>query len=177
VELLDRRQHTQSPQHLAHVESRLAALNNRLDALAQQKSLVQRARSASQVAALYEALENRASLMAILPEVADRLTDLAQLHRGAESWGSRLADVAAQQEATDKANLMSFLVLGTLHKIFLFEPPFDDIRITFHTDFETGTGNLTTSKKFVVVFVGYKNWCTHGFGPEPHRDTVPVAKK
>lgn len=102
VQLLDQRRSAQNAQHLTHVEGRLAALNNRLDALGQQKGLVQKARSASQVAALYDALESRAGMLAVLPEVAARLADVAQLQQGAATWTGRLADVAAQQEVTDR---------------------------------------------------------------------------
>ena len=105
VQLLSQRRYVQTGQHLTHIEGRLAALNNRLDALGQQKSLVQRAKSASQVAALYDALESRAGLVAVLPEVATRLADLAQLQQGADGWSSRLADTSAKQEAADKVGI------------------------------------------------------------------------
>lgn len=102
VDLLNQRRYTQTAQHLARVEGRLAALNNRMDLLGQQKSLVQKARTASQVSLLYDALESRAALMAVLPEVAARLADLADLQHGSKDWSGRLADTSALQETTDK---------------------------------------------------------------------------
>jgi hypothetical protein len=105
IQVLNQRRCFQTAQHLTHIEGRLAALNHRLDTLGQQKSLVQKAKSGSQVSALYAALESQAGLIAVLPEVAARLTDLAELQRGAQGWGARLADTAQQQETTDKAGL------------------------------------------------------------------------
>ena len=105
VKLLNQRRHLQTSQHLGLVEGRLSALNNRLDALGQHKALVQKAKSSSQVSALYDAMESRAGLMAVLPDVAARLADLADLQQGVQSWSSRLADTALQQETTDKAGL------------------------------------------------------------------------
>jgi hypothetical protein len=110
VQILNQRRYVQAAQHLAHIEGRLAALNNRMDSLGQQKSLMQKAKTGSQVSALYDSLERSAGLMAVLPQLVACLTDLAELQQAAQGWGSRLADTAAQQETTDKAGLQSCLI-------------------------------------------------------------------
>eukprot|EP00088_Acartia_fossae_P064335 TRINITY_DN79144_c0_g1_i1.p1 TRINITY_DN79144_c0_g1~~TRINITY_DN79144_c0_g1_i1.p1 ORF type:complete len:350 (+),score=66.13 TRINITY_DN79144_c0_g1_i1:34-1083(+) len=101
VEILKSRKSSLHPDHLSHVEGRLAALAAKLNALNEHKDKVSSARSASEVTKLYDALECRAGILSVLPEVNERLENLKELHEIASGWNSRSNEISTDQEKTE----------------------------------------------------------------------------
>merc|ERR1719167_1049607 len=101
VQVLDNRKYTLNPEHLSHIEGRLAALVTKLNALNEQKEKVNSAVKVSQVAKIFNSLEDRAGIVNILPDVYERLLDLKELHLMSSEWKSRAAEISADQGNTE----------------------------------------------------------------------------
>ena len=101
LEFLDSRKYTLAPEHLSHVEGRLAALALKLNSLKEQKDKVDAAKTATEVSLLFASLENRAGVVTVLPEMIERLEDLKELHQASSGWNSRISDISSDQEKTE----------------------------------------------------------------------------
>ena len=101
VEILEKRKPLLRPDHLSHIEGRIASLGTKLNALKDKKDKVDSARTASEVSKLYDALESREGIVTVLPEVLERLQDLKELHDSSRNWNSRCSETSTDQEKTE----------------------------------------------------------------------------
>lgn len=101
VQTLEKRKFTLNKEHLSHVEGRLSALVSKMNALKDQKDQVASARNATEVGRLFDALETRAGIVTILPDIYERLQDLKELHKNSTEWNSRSSEISTDQEKTE----------------------------------------------------------------------------
>ena len=101
LDVLENRKYSMNPDHLSHVEGRLAALTTKLNALSEHKEKVNKARDLSKVTKLFDVLEDRAGLLVVLPDIKERLQDLRELHTISGEWNARTSDISRDQESTE----------------------------------------------------------------------------
>ena len=89
LKLLQSKKHTLSTDHLTHIEGRLSALTTKLNALKEQKDRLNDAKSASQVARIFNSLEANVGMISVIPEVEDRMQDIIKLNNQATQWNGR----------------------------------------------------------------------------------------
>lgn len=89
------------PAQLDHTEGRLHALNQKLNQIAEKKSVIQEADSLNKVSELYELMKKWEHTTASLPEIVDRMIALKELHEQALQFSQALSHLdAAQQQLT-----------------------------------------------------------------------------
>jgi len=101
LKLLQSKKHTLSTDHLTHIEGRLSALTTKLNALKEQKDRLNDAKSASQVARIFNSLEANVGMISVIPEVEDRMQDIIKLNNQATQWNGRLSEINSDQERTE----------------------------------------------------------------------------
>jgi len=101
LKLLQSKKHTLSTDHLTHIEGRLSALTTKLNALKEQKDRLNAAKSASQVARIFNSLEANVGMLSVIPEVEDRMQDVIKLNNQATQWNGRLSEINSDQEKTE----------------------------------------------------------------------------
>lgn len=101
LEVLNSRKYSMNPEHLSHVEGRIAALTSKLNAVSEHKDSLSKARNLTEVTKLFDVMEDRAGLLMVLPEIKERLQDLKLLHTMSGEWNARTADLSKDQETTE----------------------------------------------------------------------------
>ena len=89
LRVLQSKKHNLHTDHLTHVEGRLSALTTKLNSLKEHKDRLNAAKSASQVAKIFNSLEANVGMTTVIPEVEERLEDVTSLNREAAQWNSR----------------------------------------------------------------------------------------
>jgi len=85
------------PNHLDHVEGRLAALQHKLTRLSDSKSSLDTAESKSKLDELYDVATKSSAMYATLPEVIDRLEALQTIHCRAAEFTRSLTELESVQ--------------------------------------------------------------------------------
>ncbi len=74
-----------SPEHLDHIEGRLAALQSKMNAVAEKKSIIDDQEKLTKINELYEIAGRAQAIGQVLPAVVDRLEALQGLHERGRS--------------------------------------------------------------------------------------------
>jgi len=101
VDSLDSRRQFLKQQHIDHVEGRLAALNYKMNAIAEQKVAVGSATKDDKMTRLQSMIESQTSLASVLPELVTRLETVESLAASAGGWREVLDSTHKSQLNTD----------------------------------------------------------------------------
>jgi dynactin-2 len=88
--------------HLDHVEGRLAALAQKMNAISEKKSLVEDAEKQNKIGELYELCNKTEANSVALPELLDRLDALQLLHEKALGFSKAMAQLDTVQQKLDE---------------------------------------------------------------------------
>ena len=80
IQVLSSRLSLLNPSHLDHVEGRLAALLQKMNTLAERKSVIEDSEKQSKISELYDLCIKTEANAVVLPEIVDRLDSLQTLH-------------------------------------------------------------------------------------------------
>ena len=101
LKILEGRKAFMRPQHIEHVESRLSALNFKINSISEQKSAVENATKDDKVNKLAALVTSQSSLAAgVLPELVERLEAVSSLREAADTWSDLVEGVEQQQRET-----------------------------------------------------------------------------
>lgn len=101
VDSLDSRRGFLKQQHIDHVEGRLAALNYKMNAIAEQKAAVGHASKEDKINKLLSMIESQASLASVLPDLVSRLETVEGLATSAGGWREVLDTTHKRQVNTE----------------------------------------------------------------------------
>ena len=90
------------PSHMDHVEGRLAALTQKMNVIAERKSVVEDAEKQSKIADLYDLCNKTEANSMALPEIVDRLDALQSLHEKALGFSKAMAQLDTVQQKLDE---------------------------------------------------------------------------
>merc|ERR1719433_2626687 len=80
IQVLSSRLSLLNPSHLDHVEGRLAALLQKMNTLAERKSVIEDSEKQSKISELYDVCIKTEANAVVLPDIVDRLDSLQTLH-------------------------------------------------------------------------------------------------
>merc|ERR1712029_270608 len=112
MQVLNSRMNLLSPTHLDHVEGRLAALLQKMNTLADKKSVLDDAEKQSKIAELYDVCMKAEANAVVLPNIVDRLDSLQTLHEQASQFSKALTQLDTVQQKLDSS-------LGSNQKILV----------------------------------------------------------
>ena len=98
IDLLSARQALFEPNHLDHIEGRLAALQQKMNAVAEKKSALENHEINGKVGELYDMVQRSEVMAQVLPDVVDRLESLEGLHEQALQFSKALAHLETVQK-------------------------------------------------------------------------------
>lgn len=98
IQVLGSRLSLLDPSHLDHIEGRLAALYQKMNAIAEKKQVIEDAKKQNKIFELYDLVHQSESMAAALPEVVDRLEALQGLHDQAFQFSKALTQLDSVQQ-------------------------------------------------------------------------------
>jgi len=103
IHVLNGRLNLLSPSHLDHVEGRLAALLQKMNNVADKKSVLDDAEKQSKISELYEVCMKAEANAVVLPNIVDRLESLQTLHDQASQFSKALTQLDTVQQRLDSS--------------------------------------------------------------------------
>ena len=98
IEILTSKLSLLDPSHMDHVEGRLAALTNKMNVIAEKKSVLDDAEKQSKIAELYDFCNKTEATSMALPELVDRLDALQSLHEKALGFSKAMTQLDTVQQ-------------------------------------------------------------------------------
>lgn len=80
IDVLSARSALFEPEHLEHIEGRLAALQTKMNSVAEKKEILDDQEKVHKIDELYEMVQKISAMNHVLPAVVDRLDTLQDLH-------------------------------------------------------------------------------------------------
>jgi len=111
IQVLSARLSLLNPSHLDHVEGRLAALLQKMNAISERKAVIEDSEKQSKISELYDLCMKTEANAVVLPEIVDRLDSLQTLHEQASQFSKAVTqlDTVQQKLESNLANNQKIL--------------------------------------------------------------------